>query len=54
MLAATETAIRDPVFFRWHKFIDDVFLKYKMTQPPYTPKQVSMKSSALGETGTNF
>nr|BAO96441.1 prophenoloxidase beta [Penaeus monodon] len=53
VLAATETAIRDPVFFRWHKFIDDVFLKYKMTQPPYTPKQLHMNVEVMSVTVTD-
>ncbi|XP_037784372.1 hemocyanin F chain-like [Penaeus monodon] len=41
IMGAVETAIRDPVFFRWHKFIENVFLRYKMTQPPYTSRQLA-------------
>ena len=25
-MAQHQTAVRDPAFFRWHKFIDDVFM----------------------------
>ncbi len=32
----TSTAVRDPVFFRWHKFIDDTFVQHKVTLDPYT------------------
>lgn len=30
----TSTAIRDPVFFRWHKQVDNVFYNWQETQPP--------------------
>ena len=26
VMAQHQTAVRDPAFFRWHKFIDDVFM----------------------------
>ncbi|CAG7818443.1 unnamed protein product, partial [Allacma fusca] len=29
-------AIRDPAFFRWHTFIDDLFEEHKQTLTPYT------------------
>lgn len=35
VMAATTTAIRDPVFFRWHKLIDDIYFSYQETLPPY-------------------
>nr|AGI42860.1 prophenoloxidase 3 [Penaeus chinensis] len=41
VMGAVETAVRDPAFFRWHKFIDNLFLRYKMTQPPYTARQLA-------------
>lgn len=31
------TAMRDPIFYRWHSFIDFVFAKYKNSLPAYTP-----------------
>lgn len=34
------TAMRDPIFYRWHSFIDSVFTKYKNTLPQYTPQQL--------------
>ena len=36
-----ETAFRDPVFFRWHKFIDDVFMEYKRSLGPYSDQDLS-------------
>ncbi|XP_063586243.1 hemocyanin F chain-like [Penaeus indicus] len=47
VMAATGTAVRDPVFFRWHGFVDKFFHKYKMTQPPYTPDQLSVGVEVL-------
>ena len=35
-----ETSSRDPAFYRWHLFIDDVFLRYKDTLPPYKIEEV--------------
>nr|AII81929.1 phenol oxidase [Blattella germanica] len=29
------TAMRDPIFYRWHAFVDDVFQEHKATLPPY-------------------
>ncbi|GFY67428.1 hemocyanin B chain [Trichonephila inaurata madagascariensis] len=37
----TATALRDPIFYRWHRFIDDLFQEYKKTLPPYTKDELS-------------
>lgn len=34
------TAMRDPIFYRWHAFIDDIFQEFKATLPGYTGPQV--------------
>jgi hypothetical protein len=34
------TAMRDPLFYRWHKFIDSLFQQFKATLSPYTAQQV--------------
>lgn len=34
------TAMRDPMFYRWHTFIDGLFQRYKERQTPYTTSQV--------------
>lgn len=33
-MAFTETAIRDPVFYRWHRHIDDLYAAYQEAQAP--------------------
>ncbi|KRT79998.1 hypothetical protein AMK59_6392 [Oryctes borbonicus] len=35
------TAMRDPIFYRWHAFVDDIFQQFKGTLPRYTAEQVS-------------
>lgn len=35
------TSLRDPIFFRWHKYIDDIFEEYKHTRPAYTQQELS-------------
>lgn len=41
VMGDTATAMRDPVFFRWHGFINDLFLLHKATLPPYTTEQLT-------------
>ncbi|XP_071525779.1 phenoloxidase 1-like [Panulirus ornatus] len=41
VMGNTATAMRDPVFYRWHKFIDEIFQEYKMTQERYTHEDLS-------------
>lgn len=35
VMADVATAMRDPVFYRWHTFIDTIFLKFKSQLEPY-------------------
>jgi hypothetical protein len=35
VMAETSTAVRDPIFFRWHKQVDNIFHAYQHTLPPY-------------------
>ncbi|KAG8238333.1 hypothetical protein J437_LFUL018618 [Ladona fulva] len=34
------TAMRDPVFYRWHAYMDDIFQTHKRTLPRYTTDQL--------------
>ncbi|KAK9503580.1 hypothetical protein O3M35_010109 [Rhynocoris fuscipes] len=34
------TAMRDPIFYRWHAFVDDMFQEHKNTLPRYTTQQL--------------
>jgi tyrosinase len=35
VMGVTSAAIRDPIFFRWHKLIDDIYFSYQETLPTY-------------------
>jgi tyrosinase len=35
VMGTTATAIRDPIFFRWHREVDSVFQSYQDEQEPY-------------------
>lgn len=41
------TAMRDPMFYRFHAFINDLFQRYKELQQPYTTEQVNKKKFFL-------
>ncbi|GLH01682.1 Phenoloxidase subunit 1 [Gryllus bimaculatus] len=40
VVAEPTTAMRDPLFYRLHSFVDDVFHEHKRTLPPYTVQQL--------------
>lgn len=35
VMGDSSTAMRDPVFYRWHAYIDDIFQEHKNRLPPY-------------------
>ena len=35
------TAMRDPIFYRWHAFIDFIFQRHKNRLPVYNQQQVN-------------
>ncbi|XP_060806767.1 phenoloxidase subunit 1-like [Amyelois transitella] len=35
VMGDSATAMRDPVFYRWHAYIDDIFVLHKNKLPPY-------------------
>ncbi|XP_055379568.1 phenoloxidase 2-like [Condylostylus longicornis] len=41
VMGDVSTAMRDPVFYRWHGFIDGIFKKYKDLLPPYQANDLS-------------
>ncbi|XP_065204184.1 phenoloxidase 1-like [Planococcus citri] len=43
VMSTSETAMRDPIFYRWHAYMDDIFQHYKRTLPPYTIEQRQFK-----------
>lgn len=47
VMADTTTAARDPVFYRWHKMVDDLCVKLKDRLPPYQRQQLIFKGIAI-------
>ncbi|KAJ3650840.1 hypothetical protein Zmor_016918 [Zophobas morio] len=41
VMGDSATAMRDPVFYRWHSYIDDIFQEYKATLPRYSENQLN-------------
>nr|XP_022907905.1 phenoloxidase 2 [Onthophagus taurus] len=40
VMGDSSTAMRDPIFYRWHAYIDDIFQEHKSTLPRYTTQQL--------------
>lgn len=40
VIGDSATAMRDPIFYRWHAYIDYIFQEHKSTLPRYTEAQV--------------
>ncbi|XP_063368668.1 phenoloxidase subunit 1-like [Cydia amplana] len=59
VMGDSSTAMRDPVFYRWHAYVDDVFNLHKTKLPAYTPQQLDFPSirvssiSVQGPAGAN-
>nr|ADD70249.1 prophenoloxidase [Panulirus longipes] len=51
VMGDSSTAMRDPIFYRWHKFVDDVFQEYKLTQQPYSLEDLSLPNVVLDRVG---
>lgn len=44
VMAVTSVSMRDPIFYRWHEFLDNLFYSFIDTLPPYTSQEVSKSS----------
>lgn len=51
VMGDTSTAMRDPVFYRWHKFVDDTFQEYKLMQRPYTEQDLNLAGVKIERAG---
>ncbi|XP_015593471.1 phenoloxidase 1 [Cephus cinctus] len=47
IMGDSATAMRDPIFYRWHAFVDDVFQEHKNTLPAYTVEQLNFPGVAI-------
>ncbi|CAH2052547.1 unnamed protein product, partial [Iphiclides podalirius] len=40
VMGDSATAMRDPIFYRWHAYVDDIFQLYKNKLPPYAKNKL--------------
>lgn len=40
VMGDSATAMRDPIFYRWHAYVDDIFQEHKESLTPYTTTQL--------------
>lgn len=43
VMGDSATAMRDPIFYRWHAYVDDMFQEFKATLPRYTVAQLGFE-----------
>ncbi|CAM1332236.1 PPO3 (predicted) [Pycnogonum litorale] len=53
VMCDTATALRDPIFYRWHKWMDDMFQAYKNTLPEYNKTQLAFPKVAVKNVTVN-
>lgn len=53
VIGDSATAMRDPIFYRWHAFVDDVFQQHKGTLPRYDTNRVSTYAFAWSKLKNN-
>ncbi|KAJ8019067.1 Hemocyanin AA6 chain [Holothuria leucospilota] len=53
VMGATETAVRDPIFFRWHKFIDNLFVLHKLNLKSYTHEDLNLDGVTIHSVRVN-
>lgn len=44
VMGDSTTAMRDPVFYKWHAYVDDMFQEHKERLTPYTAQQVCFQT----------
>jgi len=53
VMSDTSTSLRDPIFYRWHRFVDNIFQQYKATLHPYTREQLTFPGIKVLSTQVN-
>jgi hypothetical protein len=54
VMGDSATAMRDPIFYRWHQALDDMFNEYKIRLPPYTLQQLSYPGITVASVGVQL
>ncbi|KFM79856.1 Hemocyanin A chain, partial [Stegodyphus mimosarum] len=53
VMTDTATSLRDPIFYRFHRFIDNVFQEYKKTLPVYSQEILNFQNVEITEIKVN-
>ncbi|XP_067128167.1 uncharacterized protein [Centruroides vittatus] len=53
VMSDTSTSLRDPIFYRWHRFVDNIFQDYKATLPTYSREQLDFPGVEVTEVTVN-
>lgn len=48
VMGDSATAMRDPVFYRWHAYVDDIFQEHKERLPAYTQPELTYDGIQVG------
>uniref|UniRef100_A0A6A7FNP2 Phenoloxidase 2-like n=1 Tax=Hirondellea gigas TaxID=1518452 RepID=A0A6A7FNP2_9CRUS len=51
VMSDSATAMRDPIFYRWHKHIDWIFQQYKARMPVYTVADLQLEGVSITRLG---
>lgn len=54
VMADVTTAMRDPIFYRWHSFLDTIFTKYKNTLPSYREPDLTFDNIIVNSAGVQM
>lgn len=49
VMGDSATAMRDPVFYRWHAYVDDLFQQHKERLPAYTLQQIGYDNISISD-----
>lgn len=47
VMGDSATAMRDPVFYRWHAYVDDIFQEHKELLPAYNTQQLGHQGVSI-------
>ena len=47
VIGDSTTAMRDPIFYRWHAYVDDMFQEHKQRLSPYTVQQLGYNNVSI-------
>lgn len=49
VIGDSTTAMRDPIFYRWHAFVDDLFQEHKQRLTPYNQQELGYANVTVND-----